>query len=92
MPGKVADGLGDAEAVFQQPVTVGLMVELGRRRQAVALPQFAVLAEQSIEEGADVRVLDRRDQLTQRRLHLRDLARRTRHQIVRVEAAELRRA
>ena len=33
-----ADRLGDAEAVLEQPVPVGLVVVLGGRRQAVVLP------------------------------------------------------
>ena len=70
-----ADRLGDAEAVLEQAVAVGLVVVLGRRRDAVAGPQLGVLAEHPLEQDPQVRLLDRREQLAHLLLHLLDPAR-----------------
>ena len=60
-----ADGLGDRQAVLEQPVLVGLVVVLGGGSAAVALPGRRALAEQRVEQRAQVRVLDRGDQVAQ---------------------------
>ncbi len=66
MPGKGgggrADRLRDGERVVEQSVPVGLVVELRRRRLAEAPPAGGALAEEAVEQGGEVRVLDRRDQ------------------------------
>ena len=65
-----ADRLGHAEAVLEQAVAVGLVVVLGRRRDAIAGPQLGVLAEHPLEQDSQVRLLDRREQLAHLLLHL----------------------
>ena len=57
--GHRADALGDREAVLEQAVHVGLVVELGRRRAPVELPRRRVRAEHALEQRAQVRVLRR---------------------------------
>ena len=69
MPGKklaaARDRLGDRERVLEQPVAVGLVVDLRRRRVAEAGPDRRALAEEAVEQLAQLRVLDRREQLAQ---------------------------
>ena len=66
--------LGDREAVLEQPVPVGLVVVLGRRHVPELGPRRRVLAEQHRQQPAQVRILDRREQLAQIRLHLPRIA------------------
>ena len=60
MPGKQAGdrahGLADRERVLQQPVAVGLVVELRRRRRAEALPHLGALAVERVQQQPQVRV------------------------------------
>ncbi len=86
-----ADRLRDTEAVLEQPVGVGLVVVLGRRRRAVARPQLAVLAEHALQQDPQVRLLDRAQQLADLAFHLLDAARRPVEQVRRVEAPRGRR-
>ena len=53
-----AHRLGDAEAVLEQPVSVGLVVVLGGGRDAVAAHSSRALAEHALEQRAQVRLLD----------------------------------
>ena len=80
MPGKAgrdrAHGLADRERVLEQPVAVGLVVELRRRRGAEALPDLGALAEQRVQQPPQMRVADRLDQAAQVGLHLADVERR----------------
>ena len=48
--GHRADALGDRQAVLEQPVAVGLVVVLGRRPDAPALPDPAVGREAAVEQ------------------------------------------
>ncbi len=68
--GRTGDGLGDGEAVLEQPVAVGLVHALGGRRDAVLRPGVGALAEHRLEERAHARILDRRDERTQAPLEL----------------------
>ncbi len=81
-PGDEPHGLGDGQAVLEQPVAVGLVVVLRRRRVAVAGPDLGALAEQPVEQLAQVRVLDRREQVAQVGLHRLGAARRPVEQVV----------
>ena len=60
-----ADRLGDRERVLEQPVAVGLVVDLGRRRVAEAGPGLAARREEGVEQQPQLRVLDRRQQRAQ---------------------------
>ena len=77
-----ADRLGDAEAVLEQAVGVGLVVVLGGRRRAVARPQLGVLAEHALQQDPQVRLLDRGEQLADLGFHLLDPARRAVEQVL----------
>ncbi len=68
--GDRAHGLGHGEAMLEQAVPVGLVVALGRRRIPVARPGGRALAEDRGQQPAQVRVLDRPQELTQVGLHL----------------------
>ena len=70
-----ADRLGDRERVLEQPVAVGLVVDLRRRRVAEARPGRRALAEEAVEQLAQLRVLDRAEQLAQVALEALDLGR-----------------
>ena len=87
-----ADRLGDGEAVLEQPVAVGLVVELRRRRVAVGRPALRARADQPLEQHPQVRLLDRRDQLAQVGLHLLGIAQRAVEQIVELVGSRLGRA
>ncbi len=73
--GRGGDRLGDRERVLEQPVPVGLVVGLRRRRDREALPGLRVGAEEDVEQLAQLRALDRRQQFAQLALELlrRDL-------------------
>jgi hypothetical protein len=49
--------------VLEQTVTVGLVIELGRRGIAEPRPDARALAEEALEQLPQLRVLDRRQQL-----------------------------
>jgi hypothetical protein len=85
--GERVHALRDRERVLEQPMDVGLVVVLGRRRVAVAPPALGVLAEDALEQRAQVRVLDRGDELAYVGLHLLRAARRAVDQVVHVERA-----
>ena len=88
-----ADRLGDAEAVLEQAVPVGLVVVLRGRRDAVAGPQLRAVAEHALEQrraGAGSWIVA--EQLAQVALHLLDRARRAVEQILEREAARRPRA
>ena len=55
-----AHALCHAEAVLEQPVAVGLVVELRRRRHPVDGPEPGVLREDPLEQSPQVAALDRR--------------------------------
>jgi hypothetical protein len=44
--------------VLEQPVTVGVVEVLGRRRDAEALPRRAAAAEEAVEQPGQERILD----------------------------------
>ena len=85
--GHRADALGDRQAVLEQAVHVGLVVELGRRRAAVELPRRGVRAENAIEQRVQVRVLHRGDELAQLELHRLGRVRRPVDEVVEGEGA-----
>ena len=93
MPGNVAlialTAWATDRRVLEQAVLVGLVVVLGGRRGAIARPGRGALAEQRVEQCAQVAVLDRREQLAQVVLHRVGAARRAVEQIGEVEAARL---
>ena len=59
------DRLGDRERVLEQPVAVGLVVDLRRRRVAEARPDLRALAEEAVEQLAQLGALDGVEQLAQ---------------------------
>ena len=59
------DGLADRERVLEQPVEVGLVVELRRRRDAKARPDLRAVAVERVQQLAQVRDLHRLDQLAE---------------------------
>ena len=63
-----ADRLGDRDGVVEEPVRVGLVVVLRRRRDPEPGPDLRVLTEDAVEQRRELRVLDRRDELAQARL------------------------
>ena len=63
--GRGGDRLGDRDRVLEQAVAVGLVVDLGRRRIAEAGPDRRALAEEDVEQLAQLRALDRAEQLAQ---------------------------
>ena len=71
--GDQPDGLGDAERVLEQAVPVGLVVALGGRGVAEAIPG---VQEDRVQQVAQVGVLHGGDQRVQVRLHLLGRARR----------------
>ena len=85
-----ADRLGDAEAVLEQPVAVGLVVVLRRRRLTVTGPQRRVLAEHPVQQQPEVWLLDGCEQLSHLTLHLLDTAYRTIQQIINRKSSRLR--
>ncbi len=60
-----ADRLGDRDGVLEQAVAVGLVVDLRRGRVAEARPDLRVLAEEAVEQVAQLGVLNRCQELTQ---------------------------
>jgi hypothetical protein len=60
--GRGGDRLGDRERVLEQPVPVGLVVGLGGRGVAEALPVLAAWGEEKVEQLAQLEVLDRVEQ------------------------------
>ena len=67
--GHRAHSLRDRQAVLQQAVPVGLVVVLGGGGVTPNLPQRRVLAEQRVQQAAEIAVLDRVDQLAKVRDH-----------------------
>jgi hypothetical protein len=51
--------------VLEQPVAIGLVVDLRRRRLAEPVPDLRALAEEAVEQGQELRLLQRRDQLAE---------------------------
>src|SRR3954467_14945072 len=88
--GEGMDTLGDREAVLEQPVPVGLVVVLGRRRVRPTAEQLRALAEEAIEQPGEVGVADVREQLAKPALHDLDREGGRLHQVRRVEAARWR--
>ena len=82
--------LGDRERVLEQAVDVGLVVVLGGRRAAEPAPALGVLAEDAVEQGEEMRVLDRGDERAQVGLHLLRAARRAVDEVGEVERARQR--
>ena len=80
MPGNVRrdrrDRLGDGQRVLEQAVAVRLVVALGGGRVAELRPRRRLRAEHRVEQRAQVRVLDRGDEVAQVLLHLVGVARR----------------
>src|SRR5665811_2465366 len=68
--GRGADRLRDRDRVLEQPVAVGLVVDLGRRRVAEAGPLLRALAEEAVEQPAQLRLLHGAQKLTQFALEL----------------------
>ena len=68
--GRGADRLGDGDGVLEQAVAVGLVVDLRRRCVAEASPDLRALAEEKIEQLAQLRLLDRLQQLAQLALQI----------------------
>ena len=64
--------------MLEQAVAVGLVVDLGRRRVAEAGPVSRALAEEAVEQLAQLRVLDGGEQLAQVALEALDRDRRPR--------------
>ena len=87
-----AHRLPHGQRVLEQPVPVGLVVELRRRSVPVGRPAGGARADQAVEQRAQRGLLDRRDQLAQVRLHLLGPAQRAVEQLARVVAAGLGRA
>ena len=83
--------LADAQRVLEQPVAVGLVVVLGRGGLAEARPQLRALAEDAVEQRAQVRLAHRADQLAQLGLHLVAALGRAVEQVVERERARGRR-
>jgi hypothetical protein len=81
-----ADRLGHAEAVLEQAMRVGLVVVLGGRRRPIASPELAALAEYALQQDAQVRLLNRLQQLSDLTLHLLDAASGAVAQVRRIEA------
>ncbi len=75
--------------MLEQPVLVGLVVVLGGRRPAVELPRGGAVAEDALEQRAQVWLLDRGDELAQVGLHLVGGARRAVEELGRVERARV---
>ena len=86
IPGNVAlvalTAWATLEAMLEQSVAVGLVVVLGGGRDAVGGPQLGVLADHPLQQLAQVRPADRREQLAQLRLQLLDGARRAVAQVL----------
>ena len=86
-----AHSLRDAETVLQQPVAIGLVVVLGRRRHSVGAPHLRALAEQALEQHPQVGLLDGRHELADLAFHLAQRSRGAVEQVGHLEASRLRR-
>ena len=71
-----AHRLRDGQRVLEQPVAVGLVEGLRGRRLAVARPRLRPLAEEPVQQLAEVRVLHGGDERPEVLLHVRGRARR----------------
>ena len=80
--GDRAHGLADRERVLEQPVAVGLVVELRRRRaRGSAARSRSASPKSSSSSTPQVRVLNRLDQAAKVGLHLAGLERRRLHEV-----------
>ena len=86
-----ADRLRDAEAVLEQPVAVGLVVVLGRRRRRGSPPTARESSPNTRSSRiAQVRLLDRGEQLADLAFHLLDAARGAVAQVLRIDSCRAR--